>query len=131
VHALIIEDELLLAFSVEEAVRDIGYSTVEIATSVAGAVQAAGKQCPDLIVADHRIIDGTGTDAVLAICCERAIPVVFVTSSGPEVQERLPNAVIVQKPFKIPHLKAAVGAAVENPFRHSSDEDTPTLRIMD
>lgn len=120
-HALIIEDEFLIAFSIEEALRQLGYSTFEIAVSVDQAIQAAEKQCPDLIIADHRIIDGTGTDAVTAICADQVIPVVFVTGSGSEVRERLPEAVIVPKPFTLPSLEAAVSAAVERPFGYSAD----------
>lgn len=121
-HALIVEDELLLAFAVEEALRELGYSTFEIATSVTTAVEAAKRQCPDLIVANHLIVDGTGTDAVLAICCDKAIPVVFVTGSGPEVRERLPNALIVDKPLSRTHFGDAVGKAVQSPFRRSPED---------
>lgn len=117
-HALIIEDELLLAFSVQEALGHLGYSTFDIATSMAQATKAAETQCPDLIVADHRITDGTGTEAVQLICSEKAIPVVFVTGSEPEVRESLPDALIVAKPFVLSHLEAAVIAAVARPFRH-------------
>lgn len=121
-HALIIEDELLLAFSVQEALGQLGYSTFAIATSMAQAIEAAERQCPDLIVADHRITDGTGTEAVQRICSDRAIPVVFVTSSEPEVLARLPEALVVPKPFTVSHLQTAVDAAVARPFRHLPEE---------
>lgn len=117
-HALIIEDELLLAFSVQEALGELGYSTFAIATSMVQAIEAAEKQCPDLIVADHRITDGTGTEAVQAICSSKAIPVVFVTGSAPEVRAHLPEALIVPKPFAPSDLETAVSAAVARPFRH-------------
>lgn len=121
-HALIIEDELLLAFSVQEALGPLGYSTFAIATSMAQAIEAAEKQCPDLIVADHRIVDGTGTEAVQAICSDKAIPVVFVTGSELEVRAHLPEALIVPKPFTPSHLERAVTAAVERPFRHLPED---------
>lgn len=130
-HALIIEDELLLALSVEEALRNRGYLTFDIATTMRQAIEAAEKQCPDLIIADHRITDGTGTDAVQAICSDKTIPVVFVTGSEPDVRERLPDALIVAKPFTLPHLEAAIDAAVERPFRHSPDDGMPALRIVE
>lgn len=120
-HALIIEDEFLLAFAVEEALSQLGYSTFEIATTMVGAISAAERQCPDLIVADHRILDGTGTEAVMTICSERVIPVVFVTGSGSEVREHLPDALIVPKPVTLPHLEAAVNAALESPFTLADD----------
>ncbi len=117
-HARIIEDELLLAFSVEETLRELGYATFAVATSMTLAIEAAEKQCPDLIVADHRITDGTGTEAVQAICSEKAIPVVFVTGSEQEVRARLPEALIVTKPYTHSHLESAVRAAEARPFRH-------------
>lgn len=52
-HALIIEDELLLAFSVEEALRNLGYLTFDIVQSAPEAIEAAERKCPDLIIADH------------------------------------------------------------------------------
>lgn len=63
--ALFIEDEMIVAFSVEEALGQLGNSLSEIATSVEHAIKAAKSRCPDLIVSDHRITGGTGTDAVL------------------------------------------------------------------
>lgn len=115
-HALIIEDEFLLAFTVEEALGQLGYASFEIATTMAEAVTAAEKRCPDLIVADHRIMDGTGTEAVMTICSDQVIPVVFVTGSEPEVRERLPDAFVVPKPMALPEFEAAVKAARERPF---------------
>lgn len=120
-HALIIEDELLLALSVEEALRQLGYSTFEIATSKSEAIASAERKCPDLIVADHRITDSTGTEAVQAICSEKAIPVVFVTGSEAEVRAHLPEALIVAKPFTHSRLESAVRSAMARPLRHIRD----------
>jgi CheY-like chemotaxis protein len=115
-HALIIEDEFLLALTVEQALGEIGYASFDIAASMAEAIAAARRRCPDLIVADHRILDGTGTEAVMDICSNRAIPVVFVTGSEPEVREHLPHALVVAKPMTLPLLEAAVRTAVASPL---------------
>jgi DNA-binding response OmpR family regulator len=130
-HALIIEDNLVIAFSIEAALRELGYSACEIATSVEESIIAAHSQCPDLIVADHRIVGGTGTEAVLEICSDEAIPVVFVSASGPEIQEVLPEALIVDKPFTISVLEEAIEQAVERPFRHSPDQEGPTQGVTE
>ena len=120
-HALIIEDEPLLALAVEEALDELGYVAVDVAATVDQAIAASRRKCPDLIVADHRIIDGTGTEAVLAICSHRTIPVVFVTASASEVRERIPKALIVDKPFSFDELAAAIALAIDQPFRYSTD----------
>ncbi|MFN3388959.1 MAG: response regulator [Allosphingosinicella sp.] len=115
-HALLIEDDYIVTLLVEDALRPLGYSAFDRAESVADAVRLAARACPDLIVANHRIVDGTGTDAVLAICADKSIPVVFVTASRDEVQARLPDALIVDKPFVSAILHDAVRKAVERPF---------------
>lgn len=129
--ALIIEDNLVIAFSIEGALRELGYSACEIVTSVEESIAAAHRQCPDLIIADHRIVGGTGTEAVLEICSDKAIPVVFVSASAPEIQEVLPEALIVDKPFTIALLESAIEQAIEHPFRHSPVQEGPTLRIVE
>lgn len=118
-QALIIEDEYLIALAIEDALSELGYTTFVFADSVAGAIEAAGEGSPDLIVADHRISDGTGTDAVKAICSGKAIPVVFMTGSGEEVREEIPDAVIVLKPFSLPLLEGAIKRAIEHPVQYT------------
>jgi DNA-binding response OmpR family regulator len=115
-HALIIEDEYFIVFAVEEALRQIGFHSFADARSVEEAVVAARERCPDLIVANHHLVDGTGTDAVLAICSGQQIPVVFVTASGSDVRCALPKAIIVNKPFGSRSLHDAVELAQECPF---------------
>ncbi|WP_390548120.1 response regulator [Qipengyuania sp. MTN3-11] len=116
--ALIIEDEPLLAFALEDDLRELGYTSFRTATSEKQAIEAARDKCPDLILADHRIIGGTGTHAVLAICADRAISVVFVSASGCEIRERIPEALVVNKPFTFSELQTAVQAAQNQPFRY-------------
>ncbi len=116
VHALLIEDEFLIVLAIEQALGNIGFTSFDAAPSVEEAVAAAERKCPDLIVANHHLIDGTGTDAVLEICSDRDIPVVFVTANGRDVSKRLPNAIVVAKPFADRSLHDAVGQAQAKPF---------------
>lgn len=115
-HALIIEDEYWLAIEMKEALRKLGYATCDFASSMTEAIAAAERGCPDLIVADQMIVGGTGTEAILTICLEAPIPVVFVTGSRAEVHGRLPDVPLVDKPFSLPLLHEAIEQAVERPF---------------
>ena len=115
-HALIIEDEWFIVDAVEDALRQVGFSSFADANSVEEAVAAASSRCPDLIVANHHLIDGTGTDAVLAICSDQEIPVVFVTANGADVRSALPQAIVVSKPFVSVSLHSAVEHAQQCPF---------------
>lgn len=115
-HALIIEDEWFIVDAVENALRQIGFTSFDSANSVKEAIAAAETRCPELIVANHSQTDGTGTDAVLAICSGQLIPVVFVTANGQDVMARVPEAIVVAKPFGSASLHSAVKQAQEIPF---------------
>lgn len=106
-HALIIEDEPLIAMSVEEVLRGCGFSSFEFAVSADEAVAAAARRCPDLITADVQLAQGCGISAVQAICSERKIPVIFITGSAKQVRIRMPGHELIEKPFNVDHLRQA------------------------
>lgn len=118
-HVLLIENEILLATELKQAATKLGYTTFDMVRSQQQAITAAERQCPDLILANHVLLDGTGTDAILEICADKSLPVVFVTGSAKEVRARIPEAIVVEKPFTLPNLQAAVNQASERPFRFS------------
>ena len=111
-HALIIEDQFVLAILIEDELRELGYTTVVTVDTESAAVASATAHCPDLIVADERLADGSGIAAIRAICAERHIPFVFVTSYIEEVRRHLPDAVAVPKPFSASVLREAIGRTI-------------------
>lgn len=115
-HALIIEDEFFIVLAVVQALKEIGFTSFDDANCVAGAIAAANRRRPDLIVANHRLIDGTGTEAVRSICAGQGIAVVFVTASAADVKAGLPDAIVVSKPFEASSLHVAVKQAQQNPL---------------
>jgi CheY-like chemotaxis protein len=54
-HALIIEDEPLIAMLIEDCLRLLGYDSIQFAATEAEAVAAASMRCPDLITSDVRL----------------------------------------------------------------------------
>jgi CheY-like chemotaxis protein len=113
-HALIIEDEFLIAMAIEDALRGCGFTSFEVAASADEAVIAAARKCPDLITADVELRPGCGITAVQSICSDRPIPVVFVTGSPGQVQIRMPGHGLVEKPFSADHIMDATRVALEN-----------------
>ena len=107
-HAYIIEDDYLIGQAIQDILSDIGFSRFSFARSEDVAVMGAGEQKFDLITADARLLPGDGVKAVEAICARRDIPVVFVTGYTDDIRERMPDAVIIEKPIKEDELKAAV-----------------------
>lgn len=107
-HALIIEDESLIALAIEETLRDCGFTSFDIAISAQDAVLAATRRCPDLITADVELKPGCGIETVRSICSERPVPVLFITGSPIAVRTRMPNHPLIEKPFGPDDMRAAV-----------------------
>jgi CheY-like chemotaxis protein len=112
VHALVIEDQFLVATLIEDVLRDLGFTSFDTVDTEPAAILASEQRRPDLITADEQLTEGSGVKAVRAICEERAIPVVFITDYRAEVRRRVPDAVILDKPFGERTLKEAVAQAI-------------------
>lgn len=110
-HALIIEDEPLVALLIEDHLRAIGYSSIAFAVTEEDAVAAAARHRPDLITSDVRLACGCGIAAVEAIRGACKVPVVFITASGQDVRQRMEDATVVAKPFTVADLRQALGTA--------------------
>jgi DNA-binding response OmpR family regulator len=111
-HALIIEQDMWITLMIQDALRDLGYTSFAFAASSEAAIAAAKVRCPDLITSDIRFGAGTGIEAVRQICSATAIPVVFVTSTPWEVRAIDSSAIVVPKPFDEHLLKRGVTRAV-------------------
>ena len=113
-HALIIEDEALIAMAIEDALRSCGFTSFDLAVSAEAAVAAAACKCPDLITADVQLRPGCGITAVQSICSEQAIPVLFITGTPGEVRIRMPGHTLVEKPFSAQHIMDATRHTLES-----------------
>ncbi|MGR4864473.1 response regulator [Caulobacter sp. LARHSG274] len=109
-HALIIEDEILIAMEVEALLEEQGFNSFDIAESPQEALDCALRRPPDLITADYRIIGGTGVEAVSAILARLGpIPVVYVTGNADQLGAR--TRAVVDKPISPRRLAEACAAA--------------------
>jgi CheY-like chemotaxis protein len=112
VHALIIEDHPLIASLVASELRELGFASVAIVERQDEAVATARDRCPDLIVADNRLEQGTGLAAIAAICSDRTIPVLFTVGAPLEFRHVVPHAVVIEKPFGVRELREGIGLAI-------------------
>ena len=106
-HALIIEDELLIALLLEDLLRDQGYDSFAFAVTEDQAVAAADQAWPDLITADVHLRSGSGIAAIRRISNGRVPAVVYITGSRPDL-DGVAGAVIVDKPIDETNLRTAV-----------------------
>jgi len=98
-HALIIEDEMLIALEVESLLYDFGFASCDIVDNAQDAVRSALAHRPDLMTADIRIVGGTGIEAVVAITDKLGpIPHVYVTGNADMLTGQT-AAPVVDKPL--------------------------------
>ena len=114
-HALIIEDESIIAMEIAEALTSYGFTSIDIAWSEEEAVRVAALRRPALITADGRLRPGSGIDAVNVICSHGSIPVIFITATPTEVERRMPDHPLVVKPFSNEALVSQLNLAMSNP----------------
>ena len=111
-HALIIEDESLIAMAIEDVLRECGFTSFDIAASTQSAIEAAARRSPDLITTDVQLEPGCGMAAVEVIREGPPVPIIFITGHAAEVARRLPQYRVVEKPVHEPALIAAVAATM-------------------
>ena len=107
-HALIIEADELIAMTIEEVLRDCGFTSFHFAVSLDEAVVAARERCPRLITADVELKPGSGIDAVQTICSDAPLPVIFITGRADDARSRMPLHAVLSKPFRVSEVEAAV-----------------------
>lgn len=113
-HALIIEDESMIAIAIEDALRGCGFTSFDFAVSADEAMTAAALRCPDLITADVELRPGCGITAVQSICSQQPIPVLFITGRPAEVRIRMPGHPLIEKPFSAHHVMEAIKLTLDS-----------------
>lgn len=133
-HVLVVEDEQIIALDLEVRLEGMGYA-VTLETTGEGAVEAASRVNPDVMLVDIRLgghLDGI--QAAERILADADIPVVFLTAySDLETLERAarvcPSGYII-KPFKETDLAASMHLALHRPrtFHRPANEALPFRR---
>ena len=115
-HAFIIEDDYLIAQTLQDLLGPLGFRRFSFARSEDTAIAGATGENFDLITADSRLLPGDGVRAVETICATRNIPVIFVTGYPDDVAERLPDrlsdAAVIKKPISEEELAKVVKAVL-------------------
>ena len=112
---LIIEDEPLIAYDLENVVTGLGHSVVQIARTRSEAIAAVQKRRPGLILADVQLADGSsGLDAVHDILGGLKVPVVFITAYPEQVLTGLrpEPTFLIPKPFNPDTVRTIISQAL-------------------
>ncbi|MEG3439199.1 ATP-binding protein [Pannus brasiliensis CCIBt3594] len=123
---LIVEDELIVAHSLREALQDDGYEVLSVVDSAPAATRALEQTKPDLVLLDITLkgpIDGISLGQ--EIQQRYGIPIVYLTAySDPETLERAkktnPYGYLL-KPYRVQELKVTIEIALHR-YREERDE---------
>ena len=109
---LVVEDEPILAITLQDMLEELGYAVVGPAFRIAAAVQLAEEAAIDAAVLDVNVGDGDSY-GVAARLRERGIPYLFATGYGLRgIEEAYRSAPVLQKPFRARDLGLALEALV-------------------
>lgn len=112
---LIIEDEAVIAMDLSDLVTAAGHSVCAVESTASGAVAAANRELPDLVLADIQLADGSsGIDAVKDILASFEVPVIFITAFPDRLLtgERPEPTFLITKPYSPDMVRAAVSQAL-------------------
>ncbi len=103
---LVVEDDALVGMLLADMLADMGHTVCGVESTEAGAVAAARRQRPDLMIVDVRLGAGSGLAAVAEIL--RGGRVAHVLISGAPVRAATAGTVVLHKPFAIEELQPAM-----------------------
>jgi signal transduction histidine kinase len=121
---LVVEDEEIVAFDIENTLKDLGYEVPAVVGSKQEAIAAAAKIRPDLVLMDIMLKGSMdGIDAAREIRNRFNIPVVYLTayadiSTLQQAKITEPFGYIL-KPFEEKELQTAIEIALS---RHQAEE---------
>jgi DNA-binding response OmpR family regulator len=135
-RVLVVEDETTIAEAVAARLRAEGFS-VQVAVDGPGAVEAARRTPPDVIVLDVMLPGFDGLEVCRRIQAERPVPVLMLTARGDETDLLVGLAVgaddYLTKPFSMRVLTARVHALLRRAGRGGAAEpqEPATIRLGD
>ena len=128
-NVLIVEDDALLALSIEDVLRTAGVSEVKVCPTIALAMKAVEAALPDAIVLDVHLADRNDgwAFAEFVACLTPDHPQIIFSTSAPE---EIPSHVaalgtIFEKPYDpallIEVLRSRGSGGLFSRFRHASN----------
>jgi CheY-like chemotaxis protein len=108
-RVLIVEDNVIIGMLLAEMLTAMGHRVCGVETTEAGAVEAAARWQPDLMLVDAELKEGSGFQAIITILAAGPMPHVFM--SGTVVGIGDPRGPMLQKPFREKDLVRAIERA--------------------
>jgi CheY-like chemotaxis protein len=109
---LVVEDEMTIAFMIEDMLVELGHEVVELAMRLPEALQAAERADIDIAILDVNL-DGHRSFPVADILIKRAIPFAFATGYGAAgLDDAYRNRPVLAKPFLSEDLRKLLSQTI-------------------
>jgi len=136
VRILVVEDEMIIADDICDALDDLGYEALEPAINYTEAILRIEEEKPDIAILDIQLSGKkTGIDIAKKIRESYDFPFIFLTSNSDaltviQAKEVMPPAYLV-KPFSKDELYTSIEIALHNFSKKIGEVDTKNLIIKD
>ena len=118
---LVVEDDALLGWLMGDMLEFMGHKVCAIEATEAGAVEAAERYAPSMMIVDAQLRDGNGISAVDRILKKSFVPHVFVSGNVRAVVKLRPQSIALEKPFTEADLAQAMARAWLSAKDHGSE----------
>jgi two-component system response regulator RegX3 len=129
---LLVEDEPAITEPLAESLAREGFD-VEVAGTVAAALEAVSRLRPDLILLDLMLPDGSGYDVCREVRRESELPIIMLTARGEEADRviglELGADDYVVKPFSAREVVARVRAVLRRTHAVSRESGDASLEV--
>jgi CheY-like chemotaxis protein len=129
-NILIVEDEIIIALSLESALKTMGYMVTGIAMSGEDAIKQTRGSHPDLVLMDITLNgEMDGIEAASQIIEKSCIPIIFLTGYSDEIilnrLAGIDHCGVLHKPFDEFSLKLSIENALKKNGRTGSKSQCP------
>lgn len=98
-RVLVVEDEGLIAISIEDALIEAGFDVCAITATEVGAIEAGVSTRPEFAVVDVKLAPGDGRKVAQVLSTDCGVIVVMASSENPATLHGLGAWLAVTKPF--------------------------------
>jgi len=109
---LVVEDDGIVAYLLGQVLEGMGHEICAIEGDEAGAVAAAARCKPDLMIVDEHLGRGSGLGVMDDVLLNGPMPHIFVSGDTNRILAQTPGASVLEKPYFEADLETAIRRAL-------------------
>ncbi len=113
-HALIIDDNMAVSRAIQARLIALGFNSFDYTWSESQALSVAQRHSPDLVVVGDEIAGSSPMHVAQCFSERFPAPILVVNHGRCEVRRRVPDGRVVDGPFLLSEIDAAVAVALRS-----------------